>query len=134
MISNAMALRYARAITNIQREFLKQHIDARVPINRQYDTQPRRALLSLEYIAYTQKSGCAATGFPTHTRLTELGRAVVCAVMADEVEEETEIEMAIADDTPPPPAPIPSPPVVPVAPIGSVAERKLFSGWTASKS
>lgn len=125
MISHSTALKYANELSDMAQILLKQHIEARVPINRRTETSQRRTLLAREFIAYTQKKGCASTPFPTHTRITELGRAVVCALLGAESDAISTNPSFIEDM-----AAVRSPPVAPRSPTRSTLAPRPYSPAT----
>ena len=129
MISNTAARTMANQLSVACRHLLILHIDKKFPLDRNKNTQARNTLLNRELIKYTQVSGAAATNFPTHTALTEIGRAVVCAVLAEYAE-----AIVNAGDflerMSSPPISAPSPETIQAA---FNAEELLAAGWTASR-
>ena len=129
MISNTAARRMASQLSVGPRHLLILHIDKKLPLDRKKNTQARNTLLNRELIKYTQVNGAASTEFPTHTALTEIGRATVCAVLAEYAEAIVNAGDFL-DRMASPPIAAPSPETIQAA---LNAEELLAAGWTASR-
>lgn len=70
-------------ISSAQRQYLLRHIDTRVPFNCRSE---RGTVLSLLKLKLIRDPSPSKTTFPTSTVLTELGREVVAALLAEYAE------------------------------------------------